>query len=85
MLNEKETTVYKRALEGQYQLKLKASRAVFSEVNKKYPTMPFTLRALTGTGGLMVVAECSRGCTRAKLPACMIYRRCAISCCTCSA
>lgn len=27
-------------------LQLKASRAVFSEVNKRFPAMPFTLRAL---------------------------------------
>ncbi|GAX74700.1 hypothetical protein CEUSTIGMA_g2148.t1 [Chlamydomonas eustigma] len=46
VLDEKATTVYKRALDVEYNLKLKASRAVFSEVNKRYPTMPFTLRAL---------------------------------------
>ncbi|KAG1662560.1 hypothetical protein FOA52_003939 [Chlamydomonas sp. UWO 241] len=62
--DEKATTVYKRALDQEYNLKacahtrthtrthapthpqLKASRAVFSEVNKNYPAMPFTLRAL---------------------------------------
>eukprot|EP00878_Enallax_costatus_P000747 GHUV01000864.1.p1 GENE.GHUV01000864.1~~GHUV01000864.1.p1 ORF type:complete len:391 (+),score=130.92 GHUV01000864.1:106-1278(+) len=47
MLDEKETTVYKRALDVEYKLKLKASRAVFSEINKRFPAMPFTLRALT--------------------------------------
>lgn len=47
VLDEKETTIYKRAIDMEYKLKLKASRAVFSEINKKYPTMPFTLRALT--------------------------------------
>jgi curved DNA binding protein len=40
------TTVYKRQVDVDYKLKLKASRAVFSEVNKRFPTMPFTLRAL---------------------------------------
>jgi hypothetical protein len=44
MLDEKETTVYKRALDVEYKLKLKASRAVFSEISKKAPTMPFTVR-----------------------------------------
>jgi methionyl aminopeptidase len=44
MLDEKETTVYKRALDVEYKLKLKASRAVFSEISKKAPTMPFTIR-----------------------------------------
>ncbi|GMH35467.1 hypothetical protein BSKO_03335 [Bryopsis sp. KO-2023] len=46
-LDEKETTVYKRALDMEYNLKMKASRHVFSEVNKKYPTMPFTTRYLS--------------------------------------
>jgi hypothetical protein len=32
MLDEKETTVYKRALDMMYNLKIKASRAVFGEV-----------------------------------------------------
>lgn len=47
MLDEKETTVYKRALDVEYKLKLKASRVVFSEINKRFPAMPFTIRALT--------------------------------------
>ncbi|KAG2432330.1 hypothetical protein HYH02_013050 [Chlamydomonas schloesseri] len=46
VLDEKETTVYKRALEVAYQLKMQASRAVFSLVNSAFATMPFTLRAL---------------------------------------
>lgn len=46
VVDEKETTVYKRAVEAQYQLKMKASRAVLSEINQHYPTMPFTMRAL---------------------------------------
>jgi hypothetical protein len=49
VLDEKETTVYKRALETQYNLKMKASRAVFTEINNHFPTMPFTLRALLET------------------------------------
>jgi curved DNA binding protein len=44
--DEKETTVYKRALDVEYQLKMKASRAVLSEINRKYPALPFTIRAL---------------------------------------
>ena len=46
VIDEKETTVYKRALDREYNLKLKASRAIFSEINKKYPTMPFTSREI---------------------------------------
>jgi len=38
------TTVYKKTDEV-YQLKMKASRAFFSEVDKKFANMPFTLRA----------------------------------------
>lgn len=44
VLDEKETTVYKRALDQEYKLKLKASRSLFSEINKRYPTMPFSVR-----------------------------------------
>jgi hypothetical protein len=45
-MDEKETTVYKRALDMEYKLRLKASRAIFSEINKKAPALPFTTRAL---------------------------------------
>lgn len=40
------TTVYKRNVDRNYNLKMKASRTLFSEVNKRFPTMPFTIRAL---------------------------------------
>jgi len=39
------TTVFKRDLEQKYSLKMKASRQFFSEVNGRFPTLPFTLRA----------------------------------------
>jgi len=39
------TTVYKRAVEQNYMLKMQASRALFSDINRNFPTMPFTLRA----------------------------------------
>ena len=47
---EARTTIFKRKLEHNYQLKMKASRSVFSEINQKFPTMPFTLRALAEQG-----------------------------------
>lgn len=50
MHDEKETTVYKRALDMSYQLKIKAARELFSEINKKYPTMLFSLRGLEDGG-----------------------------------
>lgn len=40
------TSIYKRASEINYQLKMKTSRAVFSEIQKKAGAFPFTLRAL---------------------------------------
>jgi curved DNA binding protein len=58
VLDEKETAVYKRALEEQYKLKMKASRALFSEVNKKFPTMPFALRAVDAEQKRFGLVEC---------------------------
>jgi len=40
------TTVFKRAIDRNYSLKLQTSRQLFSEINKKYPILPFTLRSL---------------------------------------
>lgn len=44
MLDEKQTTVYKRAVDQNYHLKMKASRFIFSEISQKFPIMPFTAR-----------------------------------------
>lgn len=41
---ELRTTVFKRNVETNYRLKMKSSRTVLSEVDKKFPTLPFTLR-----------------------------------------
>lgn len=41
------TTVFKRNVEQQYSLKVQASRAVLAEVDKKFPTLPFTLRHMS--------------------------------------
>lgn len=38
------TTVFKRNVEANYRLKMKTSRYVLSEVDRNYPTLPFTLR-----------------------------------------
>lgn len=40
------TTVFKRNVEQQYQLKVQASRALLAEVDKNFPTLPFTMRHL---------------------------------------
>ena len=41
-----------------YNLKMKASRAIFSEINTKFPTMPFTLRALQTEHTRFGIVEC---------------------------
>lgn len=58
VFDEKETTVYKRALDVQYQLKLKASREVYSEVLKKHSTSMFTLRSLGAERSRFGLVEC---------------------------
>jgi len=40
------TTVFKRRVDQQYRLKMKASLKTFSEFNRRFPSVPFTLRAL---------------------------------------
>jgi len=55
------TTVFKRAVDQAYMLKMKASRYVFNEVNKKFPTLPFTIRALDDEKqARMGVVECMK-------------------------
>lgn len=44
LLDEKQTTIYKRAVDKNYHLKMKASRFIFSEINQKFPIMPFSAR-----------------------------------------
>ena len=41
------TTVYKRIIDHKYGLKVKASRTFFNEVNKRFPTFPFSLRYIS--------------------------------------
>jgi len=38
------TTIYKRVVENQYQLKARTSRELLRTINNKYPTYPFSLR-----------------------------------------
>lgn len=46
LLDEKQTTIYKRAVDKNYHLKMKASRFIFSEINQKFPIMPFSARSV---------------------------------------
>lgn len=48
------TTVYKRELEQVYNLKLKGSRAFYTEVCKRFPTLPFSLRAFEDQGSAKI-------------------------------
>lgn len=42
----------------EYSLKLKASRQIISEISKKYPIMPFTLRQLDSKQTRLGLVEC---------------------------
>lgn len=58
MLDEKQTTIYKRAVDKNYHLKMKASRFIFSEISQKFPIMPFTARALEEKRARLGLVEC---------------------------
>ncbi|GKV06054.1 hypothetical protein SLEP1_g17986 [Rubroshorea leprosula] len=58
LLDEKQTTIYKRAVDKNYHLKMKASRFIFSEINQKFPIMPFTARALDEKRARLGLVEC---------------------------
>ena len=45
---------------GRYSLKMKASRSFFSEVNSRFPTMPFTLRAGDEKAWRLGITECMK-------------------------
>jgi len=55
---ESRTTIYKRAVDQNYLLKMKAARYVFNEINSRFPTLPFALRALDEKRGKLGVTEC---------------------------
>lgn len=53
------TTVFKRELDMQYNLKSKSARAFFTVVNQKYPTLPFSIRGFEDpTAAKVGVKEC---------------------------
>lgn len=57
--SEQRNTVFKRAVDKSYRLKMRASRYLFNEVNSKFPTLPFTLRAFDDERqARMGVVEC---------------------------
>jgi curved DNA binding protein len=59
--SEQRTTVFKRAVDKTYRLKMKASRYLFNEMNSKFPTLPFALRAYADEKqARMGVVECQK-------------------------
>lgn len=59
--SELRTTIFKRAIDITYNLKLKTSRQFFSDVQQRFPTMMFTLRAFEDLKvARMGVNECSK-------------------------
>jgi hypothetical protein len=46
LLDEIQTTIYKRAVDRNYNLKMKASRFIFSEIYRKFSIMPFIARCV---------------------------------------
>ncbi|GAA0142699.1 protease [Lithospermum erythrorhizon] len=58
LLDEKQTTIYKRAVDKNYHLKMKASRFIFSEISQKFPIMPFTARDLEEKRARLGLVEC---------------------------
>lgn len=59
-IGELRTTVFKRNVEVNYKLKMKSSRALLSQVDRKYPALPFTLRNFEDERtAKMGVTECS--------------------------
>lgn len=55
------TTVFKRDLGQSYQLRAKTARQVFSEITKRFPTMPFSARQLQSEDGGAGASRCILG------------------------
>eukprot|EP01114_Cavostelium_apophysatum_P023720 TRINITY_DN902_c0_g1_i1.p1 TRINITY_DN902_c0_g1~~TRINITY_DN902_c0_g1_i1.p1 ORF type:complete len:402 (+),score=141.62 TRINITY_DN902_c0_g1_i1:117-1322(+) len=53
-------TIYKRAVDQQYQLKMAASRYVLNEINSRFATMPFAIRALDEKRGKLGITELAK-------------------------
>jgi len=51
------TTVFKRVVDQNYSLKMKASRYLFSEINTRYPSLGFNLRAFDENRGKLGIKE----------------------------
>ncbi|KAF3454899.1 hypothetical protein FNV43_RR05347 [Rhamnella rubrinervis] len=58
LLDEPQTNIYKRAVDKNYHLKMKTSRFIFREINKKFPIMLFSTRALDDEKARLGLVEC---------------------------
>lgn len=58
IIRDARTTVFKRAVDQSYNLRMKSSRYLLSEVNKRFPTLPFTIRVLDEKQSRLGVGEC---------------------------
>lgn len=57
-LSDKRTTLFKRDVETTYRLKLGASRKLLSEIDQKFPALPFTIRDLDQRNAKLGLTEC---------------------------
>eukprot|EP00483_Globobulimina_turgida_P001126 UN01128 len=53
-------TIYKRNVEAEYPLKMKTSRELLKQINKKYPTFPFSMRNFEANRSRLGITECLR-------------------------
>jgi len=55
--SDSRTTIFKRAQDRQYQLKMQASRQIYSQIKTNHPTFPFTIRSLDEKKAKFAVVE----------------------------
>jgi|ERR1711865_371506 len=56
--DEKKQTVFKRAVDQNYNLKMKVSREIFSQITNDHATLPFTLRDYDASRARLGMKEC---------------------------
>merc|ERR1712227_893785 len=56
--DEKKQTVFKRAADQNYNLKMKVSREIFSKITGEHPTLPFSLRQYEDSRARLGMKEC---------------------------
>merc|ERR1711865_1074973 len=57
-IDENKTTIYKHQVDQSYNLKMKTSREIFSQITTDHPTLPFSLRQYEGTRARLGMKEC---------------------------